>query len=56
MVYLSDKTLKSFYFHKTTPDEIIEIIKSFSNSKSSSVTRNYDSLESRLPCPNSPVN
>ena len=35
MTYLKDKTLKSFYFYPTTHDEIIKIIKCFSNSKSS---------------------
>ena len=35
MAYLNNKILKSFYFYPTTPDEIIKIIKSFSNNKSS---------------------
>ena len=36
MTYLNDKILKvkSFFFYLTTPDEIIKIIKSFSNNKS----------------------
>ena len=34
MTYLNDKILKSFFFYSTTPDEIIKIIKSFSNNKS----------------------
>ena len=34
MAYLNDKILKSFFFYPTTPDEIIKIIKSFSNNKS----------------------
>ena len=34
MTYLNDKILKSFFFYSTNPDEIIKIIKSFSNNKS----------------------
>ena len=34
MTYLNDKILKSFFFYPATPDEIIKIIKSFSNNKS----------------------
>ena len=34
MAYLNDKILKSFFFYPTTPDEIIKIIKFFSNNKS----------------------
>ena len=34
MTYLNDKILKSFFFCPATPDEIIKIIKSFSNNKS----------------------
>ena len=34
MTYLNDKILKYFFFYPTTVDEIIEIIKSFSNNKS----------------------
>ena len=37
MTYLNDKILKSFFFYpwiSTTPDEIIKIIKTFSNNKS----------------------
>ena len=34
MTYLNDKILKSFFFYPTSPDEIIKIIKSFSNNKS----------------------
>ena len=34
MKYVNDKILKSFYFYPTTSDEIIKIIKSFSNNKS----------------------
>ena len=33
MTHLNDNILKSFFFHPTTPDEIIEIVKSFSNDK-----------------------
>ena len=35
MTYLNNKILKSFSFYPTTPDEIIKIIKSFSDNKSS---------------------
>ena len=35
MTYLNDKIWKSFYFYPTTADEIIKIMKSFSNIKSS---------------------
>ena len=34
MAYLNDKILKPFFFYPTTPDEIIKIIKFFSNNKS----------------------
>ena len=34
MIYLIYKILKSFFFYPTTPDEIIKIIKSFSNNNS----------------------
>ena len=34
MTYLSDNILKSFFFYPATPDEIIKIIKYFSNNKS----------------------
>ena len=34
MTYLIYKILKSFFFYPITPDEIIKIIKSFSNNKS----------------------
>ena len=34
ITYLKDKIFKSFFFYPTIPDEIIKIIKSFSNKKS----------------------
>ena len=34
MTYLNDKILKSSFFYPATPDEIMKIIKSFSNNKS----------------------
>ena len=34
MTYLNHKILRSFFFYPTTPDEIIKIIKSFTNNKS----------------------
>ena len=34
MTYLNDNILKSFFFYPATPDEIIKIIKYFSNNKS----------------------
>ena len=36
MIYLKYKILKSFPVYPTTPDEIIKIMKSFSNNNSSS--------------------
>ena len=39
MAYLNDMILKPSFFYPTTPDEIIKIIKSFSNSKTASPNR-----------------
>ena len=47
MTHLNDKILKSFFFHPTTPDEIIEIVKSFSNDKSAGPKIAYQHLYER---------
>ena len=39
MIYLNNKIRKSFYFHPTTPWEIIKIINCFSSNKSSGPNR-----------------